>query len=151
MLTGLTATFLLLLTTTSGLPLARGANSGCGSPSPWSFGKNGSVTIHKDDRSFIVHIPANYQPNDAHAVVLSFHGFSQTPENQEKISGLSEEGLTINDKVRNIFLSITLIYIEHITILQGIIAVYPRGADGPGKDGKTPEPAWQGAPYAKVC
>ena len=33
---------------------------------------------------------------------------------------------------------------------KGIIAVYPLGAWGPGKNGHSKFRAWQGAPYAKV-
>ncbi|KAF8575778.1 carbohydrate esterase family 1 protein, partial [Ramaria rubella] len=53
-----------------------------------------------------------------------------TEVHQELISGFSEEGILINGK--------------------GIIAVYPLGAFGPGRDGVSHERAWEGAPYAEA-
>jgi hypothetical protein len=50
--------------------------------------------------SFYVHIPASYNPNVPHAVVLSFHGFKEDDVQQEEISGFSQSGLEINDRVR---------------------------------------------------
>ncbi|KZP07784.1 carbohydrate esterase family 1 protein [Athelia psychrophila] len=106
------------------------AADGCGASSPWTFDSTGHANITLGDRSFVVHIPENYQENDAHAVVLSFHGYGENPQNQELISGLSENGLLLNKK--------------------GIIAVYPLGVVGIGRDdGDAPGPAWQGAPYAQ--
>lgn len=104
-------------------------SSGCGAPSPWKFDSTQHSNQSIKDRSFYVHIPAAYNPNVAHAVVLSFHGFKGDDVSQEEISGFSQQGLKIND--------------------VGIIAVYPLGAWGPGKDGKSVARAWQGAPYAK--
>ncbi|KZP08298.1 carbohydrate esterase family 1 protein [Athelia psychrophila] len=104
--------------------------SGCGAPSPWAFDSTGHATITLSDRSFLVHIPANYQANTTHAVVFSFHGYGKNSQNQELITGLSEKGLLLNKK--------------------GIIAVYPLGVVGIGRDdGDPPGPAWQGAPYAQ--
>ena len=72
------------------------------SSSPWVFDStNHSTQTTSDKRSFLVHIPANYNPDIAHAVVLSFHGFESDSIEQEKISGFSEPGLTINGKVKS--------------------------------------------------
>jgi len=51
--------------------------------------------------------------------------------NQEKISGFSDKGVKLNGK--------------------GIIAVYPNGQFGPGKNGNESIRAWQGAPYSPEC
>ncbi|KAF7343378.1 hypothetical protein MVEN_01770100 [Mycena venus] len=63
-----------------------------------------------------------------HALVVSFHGFKANDKKQEKISGFSEKGLTLNGK--------------------GLVAVYPNGQFGPGKNGNESIRAWQGAPYS---
>jgi poly(3-hydroxybutyrate) depolymerase len=104
-------------------------SSGCGTRSPWKFDSTHHSNRTIGDRSFYVHIPPSYNPNVPHAIVLSFHGFKEDDVKQEKISGFSAPGLKINDR--------------------GIIAVYPMGAYGPGKDGHSLERAWEGAPYAK--
>lgn len=109
--------------------------SGCGSPTAWKFdsGNHANRTLYSGARSFLVHIPPSYNDSVAHPLVFSFHGFKGHDSDQERISGFSADGLTINN--------------------YGIIAVYPNGAIGPGKGGAEPvleRRAWQGAPYAKV-
>jgi len=79
-------------------------------------------------RTFLVHLPANYNPDVPHALVVSYHGFKSSAKKQERITGLSEQGVLINGK--------------------GIVAVYPEGQFGPGKNGDESIRAWQGAPYA---
>ncbi|KAJ7598130.1 carbohydrate esterase family 1 protein [Mycena floridula] len=103
-------------------------SDGCGTTSHWKFSK----TDHYNHtlgtgRTFYVHRPAGYRIDTPHAVVLSFHGYSETERKQEMVTGLSKKGLTIGGK--------------------GIIAVYPKAAWGPGRHGRT-EPAWMGAPYS---
>ncbi|KAK7042493.1 Alpha/Beta hydrolase protein [Favolaschia claudopus] len=104
------------------------ATAGCTQPSIWLFDDTHHANITMGDRSFLVHIPANYDPLTPHALVVSFHGFRTNARKQEEISGFSEKGLTLNGK--------------------GIVAVYPDGQYGPGKNGKKHIRAWQGAPYS---
>jgi len=102
--------------------------AGCGSTTSWTFdGDNHSNQTIGGNRTFLVHIPANYSLNTTHPVVLSFHGYGEDDEIQEKITGFSKEGNLIDGK--------------------GIIAVYPLAAYGPGKNQK-PARAWTGAPYS---
>jgi len=104
------------------------ASSGCGSAPTWQFDANNHVNVTTGDRSFRVHIPVSYDASTPHAMVLSFHGFKRNDVNQEKISGFSDKGIKLNGK--------------------GIIAVYPDGQFGPGKNGNESIRAWQGAPYS---
>jgi len=80
------------------------------------------------NRSFLVHLPPSYNYNVQYPVVLSFHGYGDNATWQDHITGLSEPGIQING--------------------QDIIAVYPEGAWGPGKDFAHPAQAWVGAPYS---
>jgi len=104
------------------------APSGCGLESSWQFDSTNHANVTMGNRSFLVHIPPSYITTTPHALVLSFHGFGEEDLNQEKISGLSQQGLKINGK--------------------GIIAVYPNAKFGPGRSGKESIRAWQGAPYS---
>jgi hypothetical protein len=74
-------------------------SSGCSGTSTWKFDSTHHSNRTIGNRSFYVHIPPNYKSNVAHAVVLSFHGYKNSALKQEKISGLSNRGLTINGKV----------------------------------------------------
>jgi hypothetical protein len=96
------------------------ASAGCGSASAWYFDANNHANVTIVDRSFLVHIPAAYDMNTPHAVVLSFHGFKQDDLEQEKISGFSERGLKLNGKVRA-DRSLADSVINHSSYLQGII------------------------------
>ncbi|KAI0933436.1 hypothetical protein AcV5_005583 [Taiwanofungus camphoratus] len=119
---------ILSLVAASLFNLAR-ATSGCSlSSSPWKFDNTNHANRTIGDRSFYVHIPATYKQNAPHPVVLSYHGYGETPTIQESISSLSDDSLRINN--------------------SGIIAVYPFGSYGPGKEGNESITAWQGAPYA---
>ncbi|KAJ7178110.1 alpha/beta-hydrolase [Mycena filopes] len=104
------------------------ATTGCTATSSWQFDDTNHANITSGDRSFLVHLPANYDPATPHALVVSFHGFKANGKKQELITGLSEKGLTLNGK--------------------GIVAVYPNGQFGPGKNGNESIRAWQGAPYS---
>ncbi|KAJ7440180.1 alpha/beta-hydrolase [Mycena latifolia] len=104
------------------------ATAGCSDNSDWEFDETNHANITMGDRSFLVHIPANYDHATPHALVVSFHGFKGNAKKQEKITGLSEKGLLLNGK--------------------GIVAVYPNGQFGPGKNGNESIRAWQGAPYS---
>jgi poly(3-hydroxybutyrate) depolymerase len=113
MILGSLATVLFVTSSVSGLPSryedlsrrsadmsASSASSGCGSTTAWQFDADNHSNVTMEDRSFLVHIPAAYNANTPHAVVLSFHGFQEDDLNQEMISGLSEKGLKLNGKVR---------------------------------------------------
>lgn len=104
--------------------------SGCGAPSPWKFDDTGHLNVTMGDRSFLIHLPLAYKDDEAHPLVFSFHGFKANDSKQEEITGFSQPGLTLNGK--------------------GLIAVYPNGQFGPGKNGNQSIRAWQGAPYAAV-
>ncbi|KAJ7720813.1 alpha/beta-hydrolase [Mycena metata] len=104
------------------------ATGGCSATSSWQFDSTNHANITSGDRSFLVHLPANYDPKTPHALVVSFHGFKANGKKQELITGLSEKGLTLNGK--------------------GIVAVFPNGQFGPGKNGNQSIRAWQGAPYS---
>jgi hypothetical protein len=75
------------------------ATAGCSQASTWEFDSDNHANVTMGDRSFLVHIPANYNPTTPHALVVSFHGFKGNDKKQEKITGLSEKGLTLNGKV----------------------------------------------------
>jgi len=118
---------LLFLTLVSPAVVLSSLAAGCGANSSWTFDSDNHSNQTIGTRSFLVHIPANYDPSSPHAVVLSFHGRGASDKVQETITGLSKPGLLIANK--------------------GIIAVYPMGAFGTGKH-KKPSRAWKGAPYA---
>ncbi|KAJ6534019.1 hypothetical protein DFH09DRAFT_1325462 [Mycena vulgaris] len=101
--------------------------AGCTSSTSWTFDSKDHSNRTIGNRSFLVHVPAKYDPRTAHPVVLSFHGYGESDKTQEKITGLSTAGYLIDGK--------------------GIIAVYPLAAYGPGKHHK-PARAWAGAPYS---
>lgn len=73
---------------------------GCGSDTPWVFDYNDHSDQAIGDRSFLVHLPQRYNLNTPHPVVLSFHGYGEDDLQQERISGFSKAGNTIDDKVR---------------------------------------------------
>lgn len=75
------------------------ATTGCGLTPSWKFDDTNHVNMTMGDRSFLVHIPANYDVNTPHPMVLSFHGFKDNDLKQEEITGLSQKGLTLNNKV----------------------------------------------------
>ncbi|KAJ7658944.1 Alpha/Beta hydrolase protein [Mycena rosella] len=104
------------------------ATAGCSQASTYTFDDTNHANITMGDRSFLIHIPANYDATTPHALVVSFHGFKGNAQKQEKITGLSQKGLLLNGK--------------------GLVAVYPNGQFGPGKNGNESIRAWQGAPYS---
>jgi hypothetical protein len=111
------------------LPSESALSSGCGKslPNGFSPGQTTSVEISATNgqpvRHYKVHLSTNFENNQGHAIVFSFHGRGREMSYQEDLSQLSQEGLLING--------------------AEIIAIYPRG-----KDGTTGGPAWQGAPYS---
>ncbi|KAF7293027.1 hypothetical protein MIND_01202100 [Mycena indigotica] len=154
----LTFILLALLSTVSGLPTSyrfsradsaavnpipstapANETAGCSSSTAADFLAQFSSTNHANitlalspelggNRSFLVHLPAAYDLAVPHALVVSFHGFKSNAKKQERITGLSGSGIRINGK--------------------GIVAVYPQGQFGPGKNGDESIRAWQGAPYS---
>ncbi|KAJ7608451.1 hypothetical protein FB45DRAFT_763494 [Roridomyces roridus] len=105
------------------------ATLGCSvNQTSWQFDHKNHANITLGDRSFLVHIPTAYRPTLPHALVVSFHGYKANDVRQELITGFSAAGLTLNGR--------------------GIVAVYPNGQFGPGKNGNESIRAWQGAPYS---
>ncbi|PRP76686.1 ferulic acid esterase (FaeA) [Planoprotostelium fungivorum] len=103
----------------------------CNSPLPdgyvpgvtTSFQLAAGWALSQPSRNWTVHIPQDYDPTIPTPVVFSFHGATRTVVDEEDISGLSVNGLKINN--------------------TSFIAVYPQGVAG--TKGTT---AWMGAPYS---
>ncbi|KAL1739577.1 hypothetical protein HDZ31DRAFT_49150, partial [Schizophyllum fasciatum] len=106
---------------------ATNSSSGCGGDLKWKFDEDShhveNTTIGGEERTYLVHIPENYDNSQAHPLVLSFHGAAADMHDQEKGSQLSLNRQRLNN--------------------MGLIAVYPQGMKG--ADGFT---AWRGAPYS---
>lgn len=70
---------------------AGGASSGCGKPlaANLAAGKTSlrSMASGSGSRSYLLHVPANYDAGKAAPVVLNFHGLGSNPEQQNSISG----------------------------------------------------------------
>lgn len=98
------------------------------SNSSWQFDSTSHYTHTSGNRTYLMHAPSDAQSNSTHGLILSFHGAGGDSAGQESESGLSKQGLLIDNK--------------------GVFAVYPQGLLGPGKPGQDPQTAWQGAPYA---
>lgn len=81
----------------SGSSVVHGANSpGCGKDLPRVQEPGGSYSTNittKDgrERSYIIHIPSNYDKNEPVPVIFSFHGRTRTAKSQEKLSQFSNE------------------------------------------------------------
>jgi polyhydroxybutyrate depolymerase len=89
-------------------------STGCGKPAPTLTGSSVIETVISGGltRTYLLHVPSDYQANSSEAVVLSFHGHGSNAFQQERRSGMS-----------------------HLADQQGFIAVYPQGLVGP--DGRT--------------
>jgi hypothetical protein len=139
------------------------ASSGCGVESSWQFDSTNHANITMGGRSFLVHIPPSYIATTPHALVLSYHGFGEDDLNQEKISGLSQQGLKINGKVRTHRFKLVIInricrvslqvrdkqmHIYQLDCYECVLIVYPNAQFGPGRSGNESVRAWQGAPYS---
>ena len=62
-------------------------SSGCGKP--FARGETvGEIQWGEGVRTYLLHVPAGYDPRRAASVVLNFHGYAQTAEQQEAYSGL---------------------------------------------------------------
>lgn len=81
----------------SGSSVVHGASSpGCGKNLPRVQEPGGSYSTNittKDgrERSYIIHIPSNYDKNKPVPVIFSFHGRTRTAKSQEKLSQFSNE------------------------------------------------------------
>lgn len=89
-----------LLSRFSQVTSTSGTSPGCGIAPTWTFSSTHHSNQTLGDRTFLVHIPAVYDPNTSHPVVLSYHGAHGTDVHQELLSGFSEKGVKINSKVR---------------------------------------------------
>lgn len=76
-------------------------SAGCGANTTWQFDAGGHDNVTMGNRSFLVHIPTDYNASTPHAMVISYHGFKENDNNQETISQFSEEGLTLNGRVNS--------------------------------------------------
>ncbi|KAJ6450221.1 hypothetical protein DFH09DRAFT_1066419 [Mycena vulgaris] len=72
--------------------------AGCTSSTSWTFDSKNHSNQTIGNRSFLVHVPAKYNPRTAYPVVLSFHGYGESDMTQEKITGLSTDGYLIDGK-----------------------------------------------------
>lgn len=55
--------------------------------------KNFTIESSGGTRSFLVHVPKNYESSTATGMVLSYHGNSRTAQSQEKLSLFSNRTL----------------------------------------------------------
>ncbi|KAI4524225.1 carbohydrate esterase family 1 protein [Schizophyllum commune Tattone D] len=112
---------------------AMSGSPNCGSDPGWKlYNSTINVTTHVGDheRTYLVHVPEDYDKDTQHPVVLSFHGYGKTAEHQEVASQLSEPGNKING--------------------IPIIAAYPQGLVGVGRsgDGSDGKYSWQASEYS---
>ncbi|GAA5148408.1 PHB depolymerase family esterase [Pseudonocardia eucalypti] len=72
-------------------PAEPAASPGCGRPAPAPPGQSVTRTVDSGGvkRSYLLHLPADYQPDRPRWLVLSFHGHKRTPEYQEQLTGMS--------------------------------------------------------------
>ncbi|TRM58706.1 Alpha/Beta hydrolase protein [Schizophyllum amplum] len=103
------------------------SSSGCDSDVSWDFDHDHhhvqNTTVGGEERTYLVHIPENYNHSLSHSLVVSFHGASANMYDQEQASQLSIAGQRLNG--------------------MGVITVFPQGLEG--DNGRT---AWRSAPYA---
>ncbi|PRP81623.1 poly(3-hydroxybutyrate) depolymerase [Planoprotostelium fungivorum] len=109
------------------------ASSGCGqlyTAKGYARGTTNTFTLSnwqsgQPTRTYLVHLPPDYSryTDGGHPLVFSFHGYKGSSSRQESITGLSGDGLTINNR--------------------SFVVVYPQGTTG-----TTGFAAWNGAPYS---
>lgn len=80
-------------------------SDGCGTEQRFA-GESKSFEIESSGgtRTYLVHLPANYQADDPHPLIVAYHGAAGDSEGMEGLSGFSNEALNPN-----------------------MISVYPRG------------------------
>lgn len=93
--------FLLFLTTAvlyTALPSATTKSGGCGKPLPTAQSPAGGAShqVHftQSDgtaRTYLIHIPSNYDVNTAVPLIFSFHGRGKDSAGQEALSQFSNE------------------------------------------------------------
>eukprot|EP00941_MAST-03F_sp_MAST-3F-sp1_P002309 g2309.t1 len=77
------------------------SSQGCGSEPPVAIGKTTKqyITVDNIKREYLIHLPASYKKNQPLPLILSHHGWTCSPEEDEKDSGLSivaeEEGFAV--------------------------------------------------------
>jgi polyhydroxybutyrate depolymerase len=80
----------------------------CQLDTPFPDPMSAHVLVHDDlDRSYVVYVPPGYDHETPTPLVLSFHGYSNSPQQQEEWSGLSEKAAQ-----------------------EGFVLVYPSGTGG---------------------
>ncbi len=52
--------------------------------------KSASIAVGGSTRTYLVHVPSNYDPQRKMSLVLVLHGATQSPESAERMSGMSE-------------------------------------------------------------
>ncbi|KAL1742192.1 carbohydrate esterase family 1 protein [Schizophyllum fasciatum] len=107
--------------------------SHCGMRPGWDlYNSTINITTHvgAHDRTYLVHVPEDYDRNTRYPVVLSYHGYGKTAAHQEVASQLSEPGNLIHG--------------------VPIIAAYPQGLVGIGRSGNGSDGkhSWQASEYA---
>ncbi|MGH4031601.1 alpha/beta hydrolase family esterase [Actinomycetota bacterium Odt1-20B] len=65
--------------------------TGCRTASPYTPGTSTVAHLNSggSKRSYLIHVPADYNPRRATPVVLSFHGHKRTSAYQERLTGMS--------------------------------------------------------------
>ena len=89
---------------------ATSASSGCGiQHDSYADGQSRNYTVSNTSggtRTYSIHLPANYDPHTQHPLMISYHGGTQTKEEQDQLSQFSNN-----------------------TINPNMIAVYPQGIE----------------------
>ncbi|WP_369218418.1 alpha/beta hydrolase family esterase, partial [Streptomyces flavofungini] len=70
----------------------RAASSGCHTSRPYpAAGQTSTRTVTVDGvrRTYLLHVPASYDPRTPTPLVLSFHGHGRTADYQERLTGMS--------------------------------------------------------------
>jgi poly(3-hydroxybutyrate) depolymerase len=73
-------------------------SAGCGQSAPHTPGTTVEyqITSSNVDRTFLLHLPSNYDANTAVPVIFSFHGHNEDAATQEKHSKFSDEDVNPN-------------------------------------------------------
>ncbi|KAG9630820.1 alpha/beta-hydrolase, partial [Aureobasidium melanogenum] len=80
------------------------ATSGCGNPLSSQLTQGGASQTNSLNfttsggvlRSYLLHIPSSYNINTPAPIAFSYHGRTETPQDQESISGMSNETMNPN-------------------------------------------------------
>lgn len=80
------------------------ATSGCGNPLSPQLTQGGASQTNSLNfttsggvvRSYLLHIPSSYNMNTPAPIAFSYHGRTETPQDQESISGMSNETMNPN-------------------------------------------------------